>query len=111
MGNPGESEDSDVFTKGFLAKEIKWECFTDNGVVADLNGMERATKIFMDQKEAELSMSFSMGDGVAQSHRGVAPRWVVKEGNFVTAFKLTRKQDADQQQEIQVAFEVKYEFN
>ncbi|GFO81511.1 MAG: hypothetical protein A49_11380 [Methyloceanibacter sp.] len=102
--------DADIAKAGVINKEIKWEGFTDNAVVRHNGFAEPGPRVFMEGLEAELPMPFNMGDGVMQSRRGVAPRYVVKEGHYVNEFRIRRKLDLSQWQYLFVPFEVKYEF-
>lgn len=105
------STDQDVAKAAITNKKIKWEGFTDNAIVRDGGFAEPAARVFKEGSESELVRPFDMGDGVLQSHRGVAPRFVVKEGHYINEFKIRRKLDLTQWQFLQVPFEVKYVFD
>jgi hypothetical protein len=99
-----------LWSGGTDQKEIKWEGFTSNTFVIDQSGYrEQAAHVFLEGGEAELTENYDIGDGVIQSTRGVGPRYVVKEGNYVNEFKLKRQGDLTQEQRVIVPFEVQYD--
>ena len=104
---------TDQFDEEARYKSIKWEGYSDNSWVIDEGGFtERSSMVFLGGQESERPVSWTMGvGGPTQTHRGVAPSYVVREGSYINRVRLCRALDGTQWQEIEVPFEVKYEID
>jgi hypothetical protein len=54
---------------------------------------------------------WDMGDGVFQTHKGIAPYSVVREVDYLSRIRLNRSEDLSQAQELEIPLQVKYKFD
>jgi len=92
------------------AHVVKWEGLGQ--IPPDADGdYEGAEKVFgqADLNGHQATVTETWGpDDAQQSRRGAAPRYVVKEGNYVARFGCQHPSDSTQVQRLQVAFTVQY---